>query len=241
MQAVLLRVGIDTGSGGIHGPLFKDGTFEFVPISDKTNRFGVNNETYGNTRSAIHGVPFADYFPESKRTKAIGTHIHHDPEFGSFTYGDPTTPKTGLRKLTKGDLLIFYSGLEGWDFRFDPALYIIGYFEVQKAVVARDYTWEELQTDFNNNFHVRHLPVFQDQKDRLVLVKGGRGSRLLKKAFRISVRQNNKACKSIHVLSPEMRLVFGEFDGHVSIHRSPPRFVYPEFVDKTAHFVRSLE
>ena len=35
MQVILLRVGIDTGSGGIHGPLFKDGTFEYIPIQDK--------------------------------------------------------------------------------------------------------------------------------------------------------------------------------------------------------------
>ena len=34
MQVVLLRVGIDTGSGGILGPLFSDGSFEYIPIPD---------------------------------------------------------------------------------------------------------------------------------------------------------------------------------------------------------------
>ena len=34
MNVVLLRVGIDTGSGGIHSPLFQDGSFELVPIPD---------------------------------------------------------------------------------------------------------------------------------------------------------------------------------------------------------------
>ena len=34
MQVVLLRVGIDTGSGGILGPLFSDGLFEYIPIPD---------------------------------------------------------------------------------------------------------------------------------------------------------------------------------------------------------------
>jgi hypothetical protein len=33
MQIILLRVGIDTGSGGIHGPLFSDGSFEYIPNS----------------------------------------------------------------------------------------------------------------------------------------------------------------------------------------------------------------
>lgn len=241
MQVVLLRVGIDTGSGGIHGPLFKDGTFEFVPISDKRNRFGVNLETYGNTKGAIHGKRLIDFFPDGRRDRAKYTCIHYDPEFQTYTYGDPTTPKAGLRKLKKGDLLVFYAGLEGWDYPCDPALYIIGYFEVEKAIVAREHTWEDLQSEFGKNFHVRHRPVFKDQKDRLILIKGGRGSRLLKKARRISVQAKNKADRPINVLSPEMRRFFGDFDGHISIHRSPPRFVFPKYVERAARFVRSLD
>jgi hypothetical protein len=31
-KAVLLRVGVDAGCGGIQGPLFEDGSFEFVCI-----------------------------------------------------------------------------------------------------------------------------------------------------------------------------------------------------------------
>ena len=240
MRVVLLRVGIDSGSGGIHGPLFKDGTFEFVPICDKRNRFDVNRETYGNTRGAIHGKLLADYFPSRRRDKARDMCVHYDPEFETYTYGDPTVPKAGLRKLSDGDLLVFYAGLEGWDFHRDPALYIIGYFEVERAVSAREHTLEELQAEFGKNFHVRHRPVFNDQKNRLVLIKGGSGSRLLEKAERISAQERNKAGRPIHVLSSKMRLIFGHFDGHVSIHRSPPRFVFPNYVEKAARFVRSL-
>jgi len=241
MQVVLLRVGIDTGSGGIHGPLYNDGTFEFVPISDKRNRFAVNLETYGNTRGAIHGRLLVDYFPERRRDKAKTLCLHYDPEFKTFTYGDPTTPKAGLKKFKRGDLLVFYAGLQGWDCQRESALYIIGYFEVKKAIVAREHTWEDLQSEFKKNFHVRHRPVFEHQKDRLILVKGGRGSRLLKKAKRISIQAKNKAGRLIHVLSPEMRCVFGDFDGHISIHRSPPRFVFSEYAGKAARFVRSLD
>jgi hypothetical protein len=241
VQVVLLRVGIDTGSGGIHSPLFKNGTFEFVPISDKRNRFGVNRETYGNTRGAVHRKLLVSYFPERRRAKANNLCLHYDPEFQTFTYGDPTTPKAGLRRLKKGDLLVFYAGLEGWNCHCDPALYIIGYFEIEKAITAREHRWEHLQSEFGKNFHVRHRPVFNDQKDRLILIKGGRGSRLLKKAKQISVQAKNKAGILIHVLSPEMRRVFGDFDGHVSIHRSPPRFVFPEHVENAARFVRSLD
>lgn len=158
MQVVLLRVGIDTGSGGSHGPLFKDGTFEFVPISDKRNRFGVNLETYGNTRGPIHGKLLVYYFPDKQRTKAKNLCLHYDPEFQTFTYGDPSTLKTGLKKLTKGDLLVFYAGLRGWDCHREPALYIIGYFEVEKAVVAGEHAWKGLQSEFGRNFHVSIAP-----------------------------------------------------------------------------------
>ena len=43
-KAVLLRVGIDSGSGGIQGPLFKDGSFEYICIPDKK---GVSRHKYG--------------------------------------------------------------------------------------------------------------------------------------------------------------------------------------------------
>jgi hypothetical protein len=46
MRDVLLRVGIDTGADGISGPLFTDGTFEFIPIPDG---HGTDDRTYGNT------------------------------------------------------------------------------------------------------------------------------------------------------------------------------------------------
>ena len=69
MQVVSLRVGIDTGSGGIHGPLFKNRDFEFIPICDKRNRFGANRETYGNTKGQKHRKLLVEYFPESQRYK----------------------------------------------------------------------------------------------------------------------------------------------------------------------------
>ena len=240
MQVVLLRVGVDTGSGGIHGPLFRDGSFEYVPIWDKHNRFGVNKQTYGNTEGCKYHRKLLDYFPERLRGKRSNTRIHYDPEFETFTYGDPTRPKSGLKKLRKGDLLVFYGGLEGWDFRCDPALYIIGYFEVEKAGLPKDFSPSEFRKDFGKNFHVRHKPVLEHQKDRLVLVKGSERSRLLRKAKRISVLKPDKSGRPIHVLSPKMQKIFGDFNGHISIHRSPPRRALPSFVARAADFVRSL-
>ncbi len=129
MQVVLLRVGIDTGSGGIHGPLFSDRSFEYIPIPDRFGGKGVDKRTYGNTRGS-RKQSLVDYFPEARREKVSGQSIHFDPEFETFTYGDPTPPKA---KLSEGSLLVFYAGLKGRNFDCPPALYIIGFFEVQPS------------------------------------------------------------------------------------------------------------
>ncbi len=240
MQVVLLRVVIDTGSGGILGPLFKNGSFEYVPISDGFNGRGISDQTYGNTKGKCTKRLLLYYFPARLQQKRRNTPMHYDPEFEIFTYGDPTAPKRGLRKLERGDLLVFYAGLEGWDFRCDPALYIIAYFEVEKAGLAAEFGRQELQRDFGKNFHVRHKVVLANQKNRLVLVKGSKRSRLLRRAKRISILGSDKNGRPIHVLSPQMRKVFGDFDGHISIQRSPPRRVDERFVAKAAAFVTSL-
>ena len=238
-QVVLLRVGIDTGSGGIHGPLFSDGSFEYIPIPDSFRGKGADKRTYGNTRGRA-GRKLIDYFPEPRRERLFGQSVHFDPEFETFTYGDPTRPKASLRRLSEGSLLVFYAGLRGWDFDCPAALYIIGYFEVARAGLATSFGRAELTGMFQNNFHVMHGDVFADQKDRLVLVKGNANSRLLKKAVRISSVGTDRNGRPLHKLAPEMQKVFGDFDGHTSIQRSPPRWVAPEFTRRAKRFVLSL-
>ena|ERR1700674_2327197 len=240
MQVVLLRVGIDTGSGGIHGPLFSDGSFEFIPIPDSFRSKGVDKRTYGNT-TGKSGRKLVDYFPEARREKVFDQSIHFDPEFETFTYGDPTRPKALLRQLSEGSLLVFYAGLQGWDFDSSPALYIVGCFEVERAGLATpDFSQAEVAGMFQHNFHVMHRDVFEDQKDHLVLVKGNTNSRLLKKAVKISTLGTDKNGRPLHRLAPEMQKVFGDFNGNTSIQRSPPRWVTPEFTQSAARFVSAL-
>jgi hypothetical protein len=236
MNVVLLRIGIDTGAGGIHGPLFANGTFEYIPIPDGQ---AVDERTYGNL-AGRHRRKLIDYFPVARRDRMANQSIHVDPEFESFTYGDPTTPKAGLRHLQPGDLLVFYCGLQGWDFECDPALYLMGYFEVERAGRATEFTKTELERLFSGNFHVRHRRVFAQQRDSLVLVKGTRSSRLLHKAIRLSSEGKDCNGKPLKILSPAMREVFGSFGGKVSIQRSPPRWVEADFTAKAAGFVKSL-
>jgi hypothetical protein len=242
-QVVLLRVGVDSACGGIQGPLFEDGTFEFICIPDGRT---VSAHMYGNTMGRF-GQPLVHYFPESRRKSMAARSIHLDPEFETFTYGDPTSPERSLRYLAQGDFLVFYCGLQEWDSeneryrRGTTALYLAGYFEVALAGMASDFDKRALEAEFGNNFHVHHRSIFKVQKDDLVLVKGKSNSRLLRKAHRISGMGLDRAGKPLKVLSREMQKVFGTFGGCNSIQRSPPRWVLPEFVDKAIGFLKDLE
>ena len=242
-KAVLLRVGIDSGCGGIQSPLLADGSFEFICIPDNK---GVSIHKYGNCIGK-NDRPHSAYFPIRKRESVAQQHVHLDPEFETFTYGDPTTPKRSLQKLERGDYLIFYCGLQhwheltGWQAVPQPALYIAGYFVVEKAGFATEFSKATLKTEFGQNFHVRYPSVFNQQREELVLVKGGPGSRLLAKAHQISSIGTDRAGQPLKVLSPKMQKVFGTFDGKVSIQRSPPRWVEPAFVEKAIKFVSRLK
>ena len=185
---------------------------------------------------------FADSRPFAQQ------HVHLDPEFETFTYGDPTVPKRSLRTLEKGDYLIFYAGLQGWKDETGwsqnnpPALYIIGYFVVEMAGIGQEFSRRRhLRAVFGQNFHVRYPSVFKVQRDQLVLVKGGTGSRLLRRAHHISAEGRDRAGKPLKVLSPAMQRVFGDFGGRVSIQRSPPRWVDHAFVEKAIKYVKKLK
>ena len=222
----------------MQGPIFRDGTFDYVPIPDSRN---IDNRTYGNTQGR-KGRPLAEYFPPSRREKMSRCSIHFDPECSTFTYGDPTHPKKSLRKLQKGDLLVFYAGLEGWGFNSPPALYVIGYFEVEMAGIASDFESDGYVRDhFGENFHVRHEAIYQRQKKELVLVKGSRDSRLLQRAVLISAVGHDVDGRDLKVLSRDKLGIFGDFGGRISIQRSPPRWIDLRFVKKSAGFVRSLQ
>jgi len=236
MKVVLLRVGIDTNLGGIHGPLFKNGKFEYVPIPDECN---IDKRMYSNT-SGRHGRKLIEYFPESRRARMAGQSIHFDPEFTSFTYGDPSSLKGDLRNLEEGDYLIFYGGLKGWDYNAKPALYIIGYFEIYKAGYASGFNPTQLKKLFSENFHVRHKSIYEKQKGKLVLVKGSSNSRMLTKAVLASTMGQDSIGRPLKKLSPKMRKIFGDFGGKLSIQRSSPRWVDSSFTEGAVKYIKSL-
>ena len=84
MQVVLLRVGIDTGSGGIHGPLFSDGSFEYIPIPDRFRGKGVDARTYGNTPGKVE-LRLADVTPVPCTVRVAGVLLVEPSKFVTTT------------------------------------------------------------------------------------------------------------------------------------------------------------
>jgi hypothetical protein len=138
-------------------------------------------------------------------------------------------------------MLVFYCGLEGWDHKSEPALYLMGYFEVLVAGRPNGIGSKAIHNYFADNYHVRHQQVFERQISELVLVKGAESSRLLKRAVCISVMGCNRAGQPLKILSPAMQEIFGHFNGRLSFQRSPTRWVDPAYVTRAAEFMRALE
>ena len=200
MKGLLLRVGIDKGSGGCLAPIFEDKSFEYIPIPE--NRATSETRLYANIKG-ITGRTFSEFVPEKIRL----SHPHYDPEFVTFTYGDPTSPKRNqLSKLAPGDMLIFYAGLKSID-DDKSRLYVIGYFAVEEKLDFRDFSKDDYPNIFNrlqNNAHskiyfrLQELNVDFSEKD-LVIVRGNpKISKLLKKPLLIS----NKSEKLLKKLQP---------------------------------------
>ena len=133
-KALLLRVGMDRGTGGGLGPIFRDATFEYVPIPEQEST--LDRRTYA-TLQGRHGRPLADYLPRRLST----VHPHVDPDFETATYGDAAPRKRRqLAKLAPGDILIFYCGLAPCPSNDAPRLFAIGYLYVKQihALTAND-------------------------------------------------------------------------------------------------------
>jgi hypothetical protein len=236
-QVVLLRVGIDSGSGGIQGPIFGDDTFEFIPIdSVRGDRLG---RTYGNT-AGRHGRKMIEYFSGAHKERMRNAFLHFDPEFETYTYGDPTRPKQCLKRLSHGDWLVFYAGLEGWGgCQTPPGLYVIGYFVIEEAGFYFDLRRKGVISKFRKNWHILND---DDRKKDLVLIKGGLGSRLLKKTVKISAdkKATDRGGHPVFVLDPNMSRYFGTFTEMNAIQRSTPRWVKPKFCNKAVTFLKTL-
>ncbi|MGZ4864090.1 MAG: Nmad3 family putative nucleotide modification protein [Halobacteriota archaeon] len=221
MKALLLRVGIDKGSGGTYGPIFKDGSFEFIPIPE-TYR-SCTATTYGE-RIGRKGKPLSAYVQPALRHVPM----HDDPEFETCTYGDPSLKRRYLLELSKEDLLVFYAGLKPFNHdnpEYPEALYFVGYFTIGQVI---DFNWlsaserAAYRQRYPYNAHIKRGYAFEN----LVIAVGSKDSRLLNRALLVSEKRPDKSARPTFALSSKMEDMLG-ISGF--IQRSiPPRFVTQE-------------
>lgn len=221
MKALLLRVGIDTGTDGVLAPLFDDGSFEFIPISEG-DQSTKETRTY-KTIMGTHGQVLAKYLPQKVHDKKP----HFDPEFKTFTYGDPTRKSGSLKKLEPNDLLVFYAGLIPHNTtKYPKALYIIGYFTIEKILDFDKLSSREVQHFISLYANNAHFKRNEDFANLVVIVGDKKKSKLLQKAILISAPKLNKIGRPYHAVSNKMEKRLG-------ISGSIQRSITPRFISET--------
>ena len=217
---MLLRVGIDKSTDGILSPIFSDGKFEYIPLSESEK--SVEKRTYHDITGST-GKSLSHYLPANIASRKV----HYDPEFHTCTYGDKGMKAKYLLKLKHGDLLVFYAGLIPHNNKvYDEGLYIIGYFTVKNVLKFSNITYETMRNIRNHYLNNSHLKRCLDWQE-LVLVLGDLHlSKLLEKAVLISNKRLNSIGRSYNAVSPTIENLLG-IKG--SIQRSiPPRFIVDE-------------
>ena len=218
MKAMLLRVGIDKSSDGILSPIFPDGSFEYIPLSEKDEK-SREKRTYVDL-TGRKGKPLSDYLP----TGVVDRKVHLDPEFTTFTYGDVGKKAGCLLKLEPGDILVFYAGLTPYQKSEHPeALYIIGYFTVMLIVDSHNSSSSKMRRIKQKYPNNSHLKRDSDIGEMVLVVGDPERSKILDKAILISQKKLNKIGRYYHAVSPQMEELLGVKG---SIQRSiPPRFI----------------
>ena len=235
MKALLLRVGIDKTYGAL-SPVWGDMGYEYIPIYLKDIKEKEKNEkrTYKDLYGSIHkfaedamsfkkySANIIQYLPKKLHDKKI----HLDPEFGTFTYGDPSILKRkSLLELDKGDMLVFYMGgkFQKDNGKGEEGCFIFGFFDVKKVYDFNNMSKEERKKAEKvcaNNAHV----ISSKSKNNLVIVKGSTKSKKLKRCIQITCK-NKKSNNPPYHSDPEIMKYLGIRE---SVVRAVPLWIKDE-------------
>jgi len=179
----IINVGVNSRHGALRSPIFKDGTFLFIPIPETREPQCPLLPTYRE----LVGPANLKYIPQ----RFYDVRVHNDPEFESFTYGDfpEDHPRAAnLKKISRGDYLFFLANLTSYDCNKEKFLnrkgfYLIGFFEIEKVLrnVNEKPSLEDLKI-FGNNAHIKRRLWKVEAFGRSWIFKGSKNSRLFKYA-----------------------------------------------------------
>lgn len=201
-HAVAINVGANTNVPGVRGPVYPDGTFEYVPIpEDEATKDSESVPTYADLNLQTE-------LPEGKD----GLPVHLDPEFAEYpeceryTYGDPHGVKARpLLELEAGDYVFFYATLtthgepkKSW-IAPEWGTYVIGQFRLaEDPVDGAEFTElsdlsDRAQAIFENNAHVK-----REAFDAAVLLVGDEEeSRLYETAVPLSTPEQGSVANRV--------------------------------------------
>ena len=184
VAGLAINIGANTNEPGFRGPVWPDGSFEYIPIPE-SQQTTESVPTYGDLDARLSTA-----IPERVHDRPV----HLDPEFPEYpfceryTYGDEHGVKAGpLSELSAGDSVFFYATLSvaspaDW---LPPTwgAFLVGQFELAVDPVTGDPDDPIAVTDaFANNAHAKRDPV-----DARVLLRGDPGeSRLYERAVPLS-------------------------------------------------------
>ena len=168
MRSLAINVGANTNQPGFRGPLFADGTFEYIPIPEE--------------KPTSEPVPtYADLEVTTDVSEVADVPVHFDPEFPEaggerYTYGDEHGVKARpIADLSARDYLLFYATLSTTAERPEWAppewgAFLVGHFRLAREPVTGE-AYADLPPEdravFDSNAHVKRADF-----DARVLVLG---------------------------------------------------------------------
>ena len=192
MRIFLANVGANA-SHRFAGPIFEDGTFEFLPIPETPDLSSSIATRYRDLRSWYNpDRDLLEYIPNRLRDVAC----HNDPEFTTFTYGDNcdrNSRASGLKALRPGDFLFFIARLEHrrHGAKAGPfGFYLVGYLHIAqdnwllRAVSARPNPEDEEL--FGRNAHMLRGRSDSSLWDGFWVFRGSEESRRFSRAVPVT-------------------------------------------------------
>lgn len=105
--AINVGVNMDPNWGGFRGPIFSDGSFEFIHIPWHEERY----EVVEPRPKKYEEMPYSSYVPETLKNK----YVLVSPDFDNCTYASTdvaVAANKAIRGLNKEDTLLFYATLD---------------------------------------------------------------------------------------------------------------------------------
>jgi len=172
-KGLLIRVAIDSTSGGWNGPCDDSGSFCYVPMGssdDLTERYDRAYHPYHRSVSAF--LPNSAH-PLARWPRQLPRWGHFDPDFEHLSYGDAGQRATRIRtQLAEGGFIVFYAGLRSI-YSGELCYSIIGFYAVDGVLAGPSVC----RADWHRNAHTRGGGC-TDENTIVVFARPGESGRL---------------------------------------------------------------